>query len=267
MLCRVLGVSRSGFYAWRGRGPDAARVALLGKVRAIARRKRDSYGSRRMAWALRRESELVGRDKARRLMREARVVCRQRRCFRATTDRALDHAVAPNHLARAFAVPQPNRAWVADITALYSQAGWLYLAAVLDLGDRQIVGWALAPHMRGSLVRQALTMAIGRRGPRAGLMHHSDRGSQYTAADYRTVLAQHGLVASMSRKGDCWDNAVMERFFGSLKSEWLQDRRYRSRDELRRDVVRYIELEYNSDRPHFTLGMRTPREQEMAPVA
>lgn len=264
MLCRVLGVSRSGFYDWCRRAPDPGRVALIGRVRRIHRHKRRSYGSRRMAVALTREGERTGRDKARRLMREARIECRQRRRFRVTTDSDHDAPVAPNRLQRRFTVGRPNRVWVADITAIWGVNDWLYLAAVLDLFDRQVVGWALAGHMRGALVRSALEMAVGRRRPPSGLLHHSDQGCQYAAADYRQLLRQQGMVASMSRRGDCWDNAVMERFFGSLKSEWLHGQAYTTATEVRRDVIDYIEIEYNSDRPHSTLGMQTPREMGAA---
>lgn len=260
VLCRVLRVSRSGFYDWCRRAPAPGRVALIGRVRRIHQRKRRSYGSRRMAVALTREGIPTGRDKARRLMHEARIECRQRRRFRVTTDSAHEDPVAPNRLRRRFDVPRPNRVWVADITAIWAVNQWLYLAAVLDLFDRQIVGWALAGHMRGALVRSALQMAVGRRQPAPGLMHHSDQGCQYAGADYRQLLRQYGMVASMSRRGDCWDNAVMERFFGSLKSEWLDGQAYTTAAGVRRDVIDYIEIEYNSDRPHSTLGMRTPRE-------
>lgn len=260
VLCRVLRVSRSGFYDWCHRTPDAERVALLGRVRRIHERKRRSYGSRSMATALTREGVTTGRDKARRLMREAGVECKQRRRFKATTDSAHDLSVAPNRLQRRFDVERPNRVWVADITAIWAVTHWLYLAAVLDLFDRQLVGWAVAGHMRGTLVSSALAMAVGRRRPGPGLLHHSDRGCQYAAAGYRRELDRQRMVASMSRKGDCWDNAVMERFFGSLKSEWLDGQVHRTADEVRRDVIDYIEIEYNGDRSHSTLGMRTPRE-------
>lgn len=258
-------VSRSGFYAWRRRdGSDPERERLLEAVKAIHRRTRGSYGSRRMAKALGREGHRVGRHRARGLMREAGVVCRQRRRWRATTDSSHAHAVAPNRLEREFQVTQANRAWVADITAVWTLEGWLYLAAVVDLYDRQVVGWAMAGHMRTQLVEEALEMAVGRRRPGPGLIHHSDRGSQYAAAAYRQRLERHGLVASMSRKGDCWDNAVMERFFGSLKSEWTSSQRYITRAQARGDVVEYIEMLYNSERLHSTLGYRTPREKELA---
>lgn len=175
--------------------------------------------------------------------------------------------MAPNLLNRQFSVATPNQAWVADITAIWTLEGWLYLAAVLDLHDRQLVGWAMADHIRTQLVLDALEMAVGRRRPEKGLIHHSDRGSQYASYDYRSTLDRHGFQVSMSRKGNCWDNAVMERFFGSLKSEWLAGQRYYSRQAARRDVIEYIEMEYNSSRLHSTLGYQTPREIELAAAA
>ena len=269
VLCRVMQVSRSGFYDWCGRdkGADPDRQHLLERVRAIHRRTRGSYGSRRMARELRREGHPVGRHQARGLMREAGVECRQRRRWRATTDSNHGCPVAPNRLERRFDVAEPDRVWVVDLTALWTFEGWLYLAAVLDLHDRQVVGWAMAGHMRTELALEALAMAVGRRRPRRGLIHHSDRGSQYAARAYRDELDRQGMIASMSRKGDCWDNAVMERFFGSLKSEWTADQRYLTRGQARRDVIDYIEMHYNSERLHSALGYVPPREHELAAAA
>jgi putative transposase len=263
-LCRVMRVSRSGYYAWRQREPDPDRARRIDLIKEIHEKKRGSYGSRRMARELRRRGEPVGRSQARSLMREAGVEARQRRRWRTTTDSDHGYPVAPDRLQRRFLVPAPNRFWVADITAVWTLEGWLYLAAVLDLYDRQVVGWAMAGHMRTELVLAALEMAVGRRRPPPGLVHHSDRGSQYASRAYRETLEKHRMEASMSRKGNCWDNAVMERFFGSLKSEWLADQRYLTRGQARRDIVQYIEMEYNSNRIHSTLGYITPREQQMA---
>ena len=269
-LCRVLRVSRSGFYTWRVRenaGPDPDRVLLVDRVRSIHAAKRGSYGSRRMAQALQREGYGVGRHQARTLMREAGVRCRQRRRRCVTTHSDPRQAVAPNLVQRQFEVEQANRIWVGDITAVWTLEGWLYVAAVLDLHDRQLIGWSMADHMRTELVISALEMAWGRRRPGPGLISHSDRGSQYTAHAYQALLADYDMRASMSRKGDCWDNAVMERFFGSLKSEWTETQRYETRQQARRDIIRYIEMEYNSQRLHSTLGYKTPREIELAAVA
>ena len=266
-LCRVMQVSRSGYYAWRQREPDPDRVRRIALVQEIHKQKRGSYGSRRMARELQRRGEPVGRSQARSLMREAGVEARQRRRWRTTTDSDHGDPIAPDRLQRRFLVSEPDRFWVADITAVWTLEGWLYLAAVLDLYDRQVVGWAMAGHMRTELVLAALDMAVGRRQPAPGLIHHSDRGSQYASRVFRETLEKHGMEASMSRKGNCWDNAVMERFFGSLKSEWLNGQRYLTREQARRDIVQYIEMEYNSDRLHSTLGYITPREQQMAVAA
>ena len=266
-LCRVMRVSRSGYYAWRQREPDPDRGHRIALIKKIHAQKRGSYGSRWMARELQRRGEPVGRSQARSLMREADVEARQRRRWRATTDSDHGYPVAPDRLQRRFLVPAPNRFWVADITAVRTLEGWLYLAAVLDLYDRQVVGWAVAGHMRTELVLAALDMAVGRRQPKPGLVHHSDRGSQYASRAYRETLEKHDMEASMSRKGNCWDNAVMERFFGSLKSEWLADQRYLTREQARRDIVQYIEMEYNSNRLHSTPKYITPREQQMTVAA
>lgn len=269
LMARVLGVSRSGFYDWCRRGSyrNIERECRIDAVKALHRAKRGSLGSRRMATRLQRQGYSVGRYQARSLMRDAGVVCRQRRRFRATTDSNHRYPVAPNRLARDFDVVTPNTVWCADITAIWTHAGWLYLAAVLDLCDRQVVGWAIADHMRTQLTLDALDMALGRRRPRPGLLHHSDRGSQYAAGNYQARLRLHKIVPSMSRKGNCWDNAVMERFFGTLKSEWADSQRYISHAQAEHDIIRFIEIEYNSDRDHSTLGYQTPRETELAAVA
>lgn len=269
LMARVLGVSRSGFYDWRRRSarPSASRLERLDAVRALHRDKRASLGSRRMATRLQRQGYPVGRYQARSLMRAAGVECRQRRRRRSTTDSRHGLPVAENKLARQFNVETPNTVWCADITAIWTLGGWLYLAAVIDLADRQCVGWALAGHRRTELATDALKMAVGRRRPPRGLIHHSDRGSEYAAGDYQALLRQYKFVASMSRKGDCWDNAVMERFFGTLKSEWLDGQRYRSREQAKQDAIHFIEMQYNSNRDHSSLGYRTPRETELAAVA
>jgi len=268
-MARVLGISRSGYYDWRQRRHRRQpRQALrIEAVKAIHRRKRGAVGSRQMAIQLQRRGHPVGRYQARSLMRHAGVVCRQRRRYKTTTDSDHNQRVAPNRLNCQFAVDRINTVWCADITTIWTQIGWLYLAAVLDLADRQCVGWAMADHMQTELATRALHMALGRRQPKAGLMHHSDRGSHYAARAYQAVLEQHGMVVSMSRKGNCWDNSPMERFFGTLKSEWTDDQRYANRQQAKRDIVEFIEMEYNSDRSHSTNEGRTPREQELAAVA
>jgi len=261
--------STSGFYAWRQRstGVDVQRLGLQREVKQLQKAKRNRLGSRLMSKELKRKGFDVGRYLARHLMLEANAPALQRKQFRATTDSNHAFPVAPNIVNREFNVAVPNRVWVADITVIWTLEGWLYLAAIMDLFDRQVVGWAMADHMRTELTLDALRMAVGRRQPPIGLIHHSDRGSQYASNDYRAALEELEFTASMSRKGNCWDNAVMERFFGSLKSEWCNSQAYSTRSSARQDVVKYIEMEYNSDRLHSTLGYITPREMELKFVA
>ena len=266
LLCRVMEVSRSGYYAYaerRREGPRSEGEAeLVRRVKAIHEEARGSYGTRRMARQLQGEGHAVGRYKARSLMHKAGIEVRHKRRFRATTDSRHSHPVAPNLLDRQFATQAPDRAWVGDITYLWTAEGWLYLAVVIDLFSRRVVGWSVASHMRVELVKDALTMALWRRRPGAGLIHHSDRGSQYACGAYQDLLKAYGLVCSMSRKGDCWDNAVAERFFGSLKRECTDHRLYATHEQARRDVVDYIEMFYNSRRKHSHLGYSSPAEFE-----
>jgi putative transposase len=267
ILCRVLAVSRSGFYAYMQRQTtrciDAEEVALVTRVKAIAAETRSSYGSRRMARQLQDDGFAVGRYKARRLMRQAAVTVRRPPPHHpVTTDSRHGYAVAPNVLARQFAVEQPNQVWVGDITYVWTAEGWLYVAVLLDLYARKVVGWAMSSHVDAALVQEALRMALGRRRPSAGLMHHSDRGSQYACQAYQRLLEAHDLHCSMSRKGDCLDNAVAERFFGSLKRERTVHCHYATRQEAQDDVIDYIEMFYNSRRKHSYLGYISPNEYE-----
>lgn len=266
VLCEVLDVSRSGFYAYAQRQAASRRdqdeVALLARVRAIHTATRQSYGSRRMAKQLQAEGVPVGRYKARRLMQAAGVAVRHRKRCPVTTDSRHGYAVAPNLLARQFDVEQCDTVWAGDITYLWTADGWLYLAAVLDLHSRKVVGWAMSSRIDAALVQEALRMALGRRGPAPGLMHHSDRGSQYACGAYQELLAAHGIRCSMSRKGDCLDNAVVERFFGSLKRERTALGHYVTRQEARDDVIDYLEMFYNSTRLHSSLGYVSPNDFE-----
>ena len=225
VLCAVLGVSRSGLYAYLPRHAksaiDAEQVALVARIKAIAAQTRHSSGSRRMAKQLQEEGFHVGRAKARRLMQEAGVTVRRpKRRGPVTTDSRHSSAVAPHLLARQCDVSAPDQVWAGDITYIWTAEGWLYLAVLLDLYARKVVGWAMSNHIDTTLVQDAWQMALGRRQPCAGLLHHSDRGSQYASHAYQDVLATCGIVGSMSEKGECLDNAVAERFFGSLKHEW-----------------------------------------------
>ena len=265
-------MSRSGFYEYQSRQAhpkiDAEEVALLARVKAIAVATRSSYGTRRMANALQAEGFTVGRAKARRLMNEAGVqVKRAKRRAPVTTDSRHGDEVAPNLLARHFDVEAPDLAWVGDITYVWTAEGWLYVSTLLDLYSRKVVGWAMSNRINTQLVTDALEMALGRRRPGAGLIHHSDRGSQYASHAYRDLLKANGMECSMSGKGDCLDNAVAERFFGSLKREWTSHRDYDTRQEARDDIIEYIEMFYNSTRQHSYLGYLSPNDYEKSALA
>lgn len=266
LLCDMMQVNRSGYsrYQCCCDGPKTQEDNVLTlEVKAIAQRTHNSYGSRRMAKALQAKGHAIGRYKARRLMQMAGVECKQRRRYRITTKSDNTLPIAKNLVNREFTVKRPNKTWVADITFLWTQEGWLYVAAIADLFSRRIVGWSMAPHMRETLVHEALAMALGRRCPEKGLLHHSDRGSQYASGDYQRLLSDSGMLVSMSRKGNCWDNAVMERFFGSLKSEWTEGKNYLTRKEAKADVIEYIEMFYNAERLHSTLGYVSPVQFEI----
>jgi transposase InsO family protein len=272
VLCEVLEVSRSGFYTYLHRQKtsviDVAEGALVARVKAIAAQTHHSYGSRRMAKQLQYEGYAVGRYKARRLMHEASLCVQQRHRHPRTTDSRHGYTVAPNLLARQFETAQPNTVWVGDIIYVWTAEGWEYLAVLLDLYSRKVVGWAMQSRMDASLVQEALQMALGRRRPAAGLLHHSDRGSQYACAAYQHLLEEHGLRCGRSRKGECLDNAVAERFFGSVKGERTAHRHYATRQAARDDVIEYIEMFYNSTRLHSYLGYVSPNNFErLAKVA
>jgi len=260
-------VNRSGYYRYAGqitttKETDIAENNMIIEMKVIHKKYRRSYGTRRMSREILKKGYKAGRYKVRRMMRENGIECKQRRRYKVTTKSSHNLAVAENKLDRNFTVSAPNKVWVADITYLWTLEGWVYIAAVVDLYSRRVVGWSIAEHMRSELISDALRMAVFRRDPTCGLMHHSDRGSQYVGSDYQSLLKRWGIEVSMSRKGNCWDNAVMERFFGSLKSEWTDDERYLTRIQAKNDVVDYIEMFYNSDRLHSTLGYMSPAEFE-----
>ena len=257
--CRVLGVSRSGLYAARQRRLHPKSVCALSvQAKAAFEASGQSYGSRRLSAALKVQGLAVGRQRARTLMRSNGLRARWRRKFMHTTDSRHALPVAANVLARQFNPQAPNRAWVGDITYIRTRSGWLYLAVVLDLFSRRIVGWSMAPSMPAQLVCTALGMAIASRQPLPGLVVHSDRGSQYASQDHTALLARHGLVCSMSRKGNCWDNAVMERFFLNLKMERVWQKDYANHAEAITDIADYIVNFYNALRLHSTLGNLSP---------
>jgi putative transposase len=264
-LCRTLGVSRAGFYAWQKRAPSprARADARLGlEITAIHAESRQRYGSPRIHAELGDRGHRTSRKRVARLMRRQGLAARRRRRFRVTTDSHHPFPVAPNVLARQFARAAPDTAWVTDITYIPTGEGWLYLAVILDLCSRFVVGWALSDRIARHLTLDALDMALVRRRPPRGLLHHSDRGSQYASHDYQRVLATQGIVGSMSRRGDCWDNAVAESFFATLKVELVYDTTWATRAEARGALFEYIEVFYNGQRRHSSLGYLSPRAFE-----
>ena len=236
---------------------------MLNEIKTLDKLSNHSYGSRQMSENLKTKGYNIGRYAARTLMRKAGIVCVQRRRFKmATTNSHHSFRIAENKLNRQFKVEAPNKVWVTDISYLWTFAGWLYIAGVLDLFSRRIVGWAMEDHMRSELIEKALNMALGRRKPGTGLLHHSDRGVQYACDNYQKKLKEADIIVSMSRKGNCYDNAVMERFWGSLKSERTNGKEYLTQEEAKADVIDYIEMFYNSRRLHSTLNYVSPLQFE-----
>ncbi len=266
LQCQVLGVSRSGYYNYcRGianKGDDPEHQEMLGWVKKVGESSNYSYGSRRMKKALNALGFPVNRNTARKLMKEANVKVRHRKKYKVTTNSNHKQPVFDNLLERQFNVPRPDQVYVADITYIWTQEGWLYLAVVIDLYSRKVVGWSMSTRMKAKLVCDALTMAIWQRRPKAGLIHHSDRGSQYASKAFKQLLKAHDFKGSMSRRGNCWDNAVAESFFGSLKQERVQWENYQTRYEAQQDILNYISMFYNSYRLHSSLGYSSPNEFE-----
>ncbi len=264
-LCRVLGVSRQGYYAWAARPTslrDKANRALAVDVARVFRASRGTYGVPRIQAALRHEGVRVGKRRLERTMRQLELKARRPRRFRRTTVRNEDHAVASNTLGRAFQAERPDEKWVTDITYIATVEGWSYLAVVIDLFSRRVVGWALDTDISTQLPLAALEMACTHRQPPPGLLHHSDRGCQYTSRKYREALSRSGIAVSMSRKGNCWDNAVAESFFATLKTELIRGRKWRGYDELNSALFDYIEIFYNRQRIHSTNCYKTPVQAE-----
>lgn len=268
LMCRVLGVSVSGFYAARQREPSQRAQqdqVLRLQVRAVHRWSRRRYGAPRVHRELVTRGTRVGKKRVARLMREDGLVGRRPRRFVRTTQARAGDLVAPNRLARQFGVdqvPGPNRVWVSDLTYVPTREGWLFLAIVLDLASRRVVGWAMRETLEEDLALAALRMALTDRRPSPGLLHHSDRGSQYTGGAYQALLAAHGLVASMSKKGDCWDNAVAESFFATLEVELILEADWSTRAAARQAIFAYLETWYNRERRHSSLGYRSPVQYE-----
>ena len=267
LQCQVLGVSASGFYAWLNRRPSkrlVANQALLGEIRRIHWESHKRYGSPRVCAMLRAAGQRVSHRRVANIMRNNNLQAITRRKVRiSTTDSAHTLPIAANVIDRNFGALAPNQKWLADITYIATAEGWLYLAAVLDLYSRKIVGWAMRDHLRTELPLAALTMALQRQRPAPGLIHHSDRGSQYASGDYQATLATRGITPSMSRKGNCWDNAPMESFFHTLKTELVHHKIYATKEDAKRDLFQYIEGFYNRKRIHSALGYLTPEQMEL----
>jgi len=271
LMCQVLEVARSGYYAWRKRPLSARKMAdrlLLRQIKNIFAQSRETYGSQRIQVELAEQGILCGRKRVARLMRTDGLRPKTVRRFRVvTTDSNHNLPIAPNRLNQEFTADQPDRIWLTDITYVPTAQGWLYLAVVLDLYSRQIVGWAMNDSLHRQLVIEALQMAIIARKPPPGLLHHSDRGSQYASHDYQTLLTQADMVGSMSRKGNCYDNAPLESFFGTLKTELVFHQHYATRAEARLDIFEYIEVFYNRVRRHSALGYKSPINYEALSLA
>ena len=269
LMCRLLGVSRSGFYAAERRAQSASarrRESLRAIIAAVYESSRATYGSPRIHRELRSAATPCGRNLVARMMRECGLRAKPRRCRRpSTTNSRHEYGVAENLLRRRFGVAETggiNRAWCGDITYIRTAEGWLYLAVLLDLGSRMVVGWAMADTLAASLSVGALRMALARRNPKAGLVHHTDRGVQYAATDYRELLAHHKLLSSMSRRANCYDNAVAESFFATLKWELIDRYRWQTRAAVKTAIFEYIEVWYNRQRRHSALGYLSPLQYE-----
>lgn len=265
-LCAVLGVSRSGYYEWRERPPSERALEnerLLGLIRQVHADSRENYGERKTWEALRAQGESCGRHRVARLRRLDGLTAKRVRRFRLAYAARNSEPPAPNLLNRDFTTPKPNRVWVTDITFVPTRRGWLYVATMVDLFSRRVVGWAMSQRIDQQLVVDALHMAIRRRRPQQGLIVHSDQGQQYAGSAYRTVLQQHGIVQSMSRKGNCLDNAVAESFFSNLKNELVHHIVFEDRDEARTAIFDYMEVFYNRKRLHQSLGFTSPIDFEM----
>lgn len=265
-MCQLLGVTRHSYYSYQKRRQsnpdDSPDKELIDWIQKIAEASHYCYGSRRMRKALNALGYPLGRRRTQSLMKEAQVFVRYRKKYKVTTNSKHKQPIYENVLNRQFHASQPNHAYVSDITYVWTQEGWLYLAVVMDLFSRKIVGWSMSSRMKASLVCDALNMAIWQRKPQQGLIVHSDRGTQYASKEYRQLLDRDHYIGSMSRKGDCWDNSVIESFFGSLKQERIQWRSYQTRWDAQQDILNYITIFYNSNRLHSYLGYQSPNQFE-----
>lgn len=260
-LCRVLRVSRSGYYAWSSRKPSRRKTEetrLVAEITAAHKRTRGTFGAERLQKDMARHGTVTSIHRVKRLRRQLGIHCVQKKRFKATTNSKHRLPVAPNLLQQKFAVSRPSEVWVSDITYIPTREGWLYLASHKDLFNGEIVGYALADRMTTSLVIQSFQMACRHKRPGPGTIHHSDRGSQYCSAEFRKLLSTYGMIASMSRKGNCYDNAPMESFWGTLKTELVHHRKFETREEAIREIIEYIEIFYNRQRSQARLGFLSP---------
>jgi transposase InsO family protein len=265
-MCKFMQVSRSAYYDWLQREPtdnEKEDAELIAIICTLFSKSRATYGTRRIKKALAQQGRIISRRRIGRLMQEAGLACKTKRKFKATTNSKHDLPIAENRLQREFTVAKPNQVYVGDITYIHTQEGWLYLAVVIDLYSRQVVGWSMAERMQAALVNDALTMAVWKRKPAKGLIWHTDRGSQYASDSHRLLLVQHGIVQSMSRKGDCWDNAVSESFFHTLKTELVNHESYQTREKAKQSVFEYIEVFYNRERLHSSNDYLSPVDYEL----
>ena len=266
-MCEVLNVSRTCYYAWRKALPSSRakeNKIISEKINIIFNDGRKNYGTRRIKGALAKEGLTVSRRRIGRLMRAMGLACKTKRKFKVTTDSKHKLSVSENVLNREFTVRKPDRFYVGDITYIHTQEGWLYLAVVIDLFSRKVVGWAMDKNMKAELVNNALIMAIWKRKPLRGLLWHTDRGSQYASDSHRVILKDYGIKQSMSRKGNCWDNAVSESFFHTLKTELVHHIKFKTTEEAKQAIFEYIEVFYNRVRMHSANGYLSPVEYEQA---
>jgi putative transposase len=268
-LCQTLGVSRSGYYAWRRRPASPRTLAnarLVRQMQQLHRQTKERYGAVKLWRALLASGVACGRHRVARLRRQYGLMARRVRRFRVVIEHHQFAPPAPNRLQQVFVATAPNRIWAGDLTAIVTRAGWVYLAVILDLYSRRVIGWAMSPRPDQHVALTALQMAMTHRRPRPGLIHHTDQGATYTSVAYQRQLVQTGLVASMSRKGNCYDNAVVESFFSTLKNELVHERDYHTREEAQAEVFEFIEVFYNRQRLHQTLGYASPMQFEAARV-
>lgn len=270
VLCQFMKVCRSAYYAWL-RAPESlyalANMVLSEKITDIFKTSRQTYGARRVKRVLARQGENVSLRRIGKLMKAAGLICKTVKKFKVTTCSNHDKPISPNLLKRNFNVSQKNQCWVGDITYLPTQNGWLYLATVIDLYSRKVIGWSMADHMRAELVNDALLMAIWKRKPSKGLIWHTDRGSQYASDSHRSILKDHRITQSMSRKGDCWDNAVAESFFHTLKTELVHHQKYKNQPEAKTEIFEYIEVFYNRTRIHSSNNYLSPEQYEIMQIS